>query len=169
MQHLQYPVGKFSYNPDVKDINPWIQSIKNFPSLVIKQIERMSDAQLKSTYRPDGWTAHQVIHHLADSHSHALLRFKTSLTEDKPTIKPYREAEYANLPDYSLPLDSAISILYGVHHKWSYLLENMTEADFHKGYFHPESGKFFSLHNALALYDWHCRHHFGHLEICANN
>lgn len=167
MEHLQFPVGKFIYDAEIKDITPWIETLRDFPSKVETILETMTEDQLQTPYRPEGWTARQVVHHLADSHSHALLRFKTSLTEDKPTIKPYLEGAYAKLNDYTLPCDSAVSMLKGIHLKWVTLLENMSGEDLDKGYYHPESGRFFSLHNALALYAWHCRHHFGHLEICA--
>ncbi|MBK8624763.1 MAG: putative metal-dependent hydrolase [Saprospiraceae bacterium] len=168
MNHLQYPIGKFKYNIDNKNYQEWIATINGFPTAVESHSFRMTEQQLNLPYRPEGWTAKQLIHHLADSHSHALLRFKSALTEHKPTIKPYLEAEYALLPDYNLPIDSALMILKGVHLKWVNLLENMAEDDYSKGYFHPESGHFFTIHNALALYDWHCKHHLGHLEICSN-
>lgn len=167
MEHLKYPIGKFNYNPSEVNIQLWIDTIRSFPSKITALVEEMNDEQLATAYRPQGWTATQVVHHVADSHSHALLRFKTALTEEHPTIKPYLEGEYAKLVDYALPLESALSILKGVHIKWAYLLENMQEADYQKGYFHPESGKFFTLQHALGLYAWHCRHHYAHLEICA--
>ena len=33
----------------------------------------------------------QVVHHVPESHMNAYIRFKLALTEDEPTIKPYRE------------------------------------------------------------------------------
>jgi hypothetical protein len=107
-----------------------------------------------------------VIHHVADSHSHALLRIKCALSEDNPTIKPYAEDVYATLPDYTLPVESALQILYGVHMKWSFILEHLTASQWNRTYFHPGSQKVFTIKNATALYDWHCRHHLGHLELC---
>jgi len=169
MEHLQYPVGKFTYQKeaDASSFEQWKSTINKFPEAVQRLVDQMTDSHLHTPYRPGGWTAKQVIHHVSDSHSHALIRFKWSLTEDKPTIKPYLESKYALLMDYTLPVQSALMILNGVHLKWGFIMDNMSDDDWQKGYFHPESGKFFSLHNALALYDWHCRHHFAHLEICA--
>jgi hypothetical protein len=40
-----------------------------------------------------------VVHHLADSHLNSLIRFKFALTEDRPTIKPYFEARWAELAE----------------------------------------------------------------------
>lgn len=55
--------------------------------------------QLATPYRPGGWTARQVIHHVPESHMNAYIRFKLALTEDEPVIKPYDEAAWAKLID----------------------------------------------------------------------
>lgn len=169
MQDLKYPIGKFYYDPtfDKSSMADWIQNIKKFPTNVEEVLAKTTPIQIDTPYRPLGWTGRQVVHHVADSHSHALLRFKCALTEHHPTIKPYLEDKYAELIDYILPLDSALMILRGVHIKWINIINAMTNDDWEKGYFHPESGKFFTLHHALALYSWHCRHHLGHLLICS--
>jgi len=168
MEHLKYPVGRFIF-PEIADKNNWIEwkeTIRIFPDLLENLSKNLTDNQLNMQYRPDGWTARQVIHHVADSHSHAMIRFKWALTEDKPTIKPYLEGKYALLPDYSLPIESAIWILKGVHHKWIHIMDQMSESDRLKGYYHPETGRFFSLYDAAALYSWHCRHHLAHITLC---
>lgn len=168
MEQLKYPIGRFTF-PEVHDENQWKvwkDSIGGFYDDLEREVITMTPEQLDTPYRPDGWTARQVIHHVADSHSHALIRFKWALTEDKTTIKPYLEAKYANLPDYRLPVDSALWMLKGLHVKWSYIMESMTITDWEKGYFHPETGRFFSLYDAAALYSWHCRHHLEHIKLC---
>jgi len=65
-------------------------------------IENLDEAQLNTSYRPEGWTVIQVIHHLADSHMNAYIRLKLSLTENNPTVKPYDEKLWAELPDNKL-------------------------------------------------------------------
>ena len=168
MEHLKYPVGIFIF-PEIADENNWIEwkeTIRVFPDLLENLSKNMTEYQLNTQYRPDGWTARQVIHHVADSHSHALIRFKWTLSEEKPTIKPYLEGKYALLVDYSLPVESALWILKGVHHKWTHIMDQMSESDRQKGYYHPETGRFFSLYDAAALYSWHCRHHLAHITLC---
>ena len=90
---LQYPVGKFVKPETVTPamIEEWIAYLEKFPQVFRQTAESLSEAQLDSPYRPDGWTGQQVIHHVADSHMNAYIRFKLSLTEDFPTIKPYLE------------------------------------------------------------------------------
>lgn len=168
MEHLKYPVGRFSFpvSHEADQLASWKETIITFHDRLEDVVSGMTTEQLDTVYRPEGWTARQVIHHIADSHSHALIRFKWSLTEDKPTIKPYIESKYAMLADYSLPIDSALWILKGLHVKWAHIMQQMTDSDWEKGYFHPETGRFFSLYDAAALYSWHCRHHLEHIKLC---
>ncbi|MGB4957944.1 MAG: putative metal-dependent hydrolase [Saprospiraceae bacterium] len=167
ISHLQYPIGKFQYDPNSGNeaLLHWIKIINEFPTRIEETISSFSDQQLETPYRPDGWTARQVIHHVADSHSHALMRFKWTLTEDNCTIKPYIEGKYAQLPDYELPIESSLSILNGVHQKWSVIMAGMSHQDWTKGYLHPTNNKFFTLREACAMYAWHGMHHLGHLDI----
>ena len=109
----------------------------------------LSDAQLDTPYREGGWTPRQVVHHLADSHVNAYIRFKLALTEDWPTIKPYDEAAWANLPDSRLPIDGSLALVAALHQRWVELLEALTDEEFQKGYNHPESGRT-NLAKALA-------------------
>jgi hypothetical protein len=167
MEHLQYPVGKHQYNAKTAKENKadFLATIASYPSDIARMANELGAIRLDTPYRPGGWTARQVIHHVADSHMHAFLRFKLALTEDKPVIKPYDEGPTAMLSDYSMSVDYSITILQGVHARWSNLLNHMTDNDFDRIYVHPQYGQEFTLWEALSLYDWHCRHHLGHLAL----
>jgi hypothetical protein len=126
-------------------------------------VSGLSEAQLDTPYREDGWTVRQVVHHVADSHMNAYIRCKLALTEDWPTIKPYDEAAWANLPDSRwLPIDGSLALITALHRRWVELLEAMTDDDFRKGYNHPERGRA-DLAKTLSMYDWHSRHHTAHI------
>jgi len=118
MEHKQYPVGRFHYDESTLDLEACKMTIKNFPDHVQKIAALLQDGHMDIPYRSGGWTARQVIHHVADSHSHALLRIKCALSEHNPTIKPYAEDVYATLPDYDLPVDSAQQILYEMEYSF---------------------------------------------------
>ncbi len=124
----------------------------------------LNEQELNKPYRPGGWTLRQLIHHLADSHANSLTRFKLALTENNPTIKPYEEAEWAKQADYNMPVAPALKMLEGIHERWAYLLKNMSDSDFERTFYHPESKISISLKKALALYNWHCLHHLAHLQ-----
>lgn len=116
-------------------------------------------------YRPEGWTIRQVVHHCADSHSNAFTRFKLALTEENPSIKPYKENLWAELPDVTTaPVDWSLKIIANIHKRWVVLLKSMSIADFERTYFHPESNRVWKLFEVLALYAWHCNHHLAHVK-----
>lgn len=164
---LKYPIGKFrkpdSYSEEL--IESWISDIEIFPETLRQEVESLTDKELNWIYRPGGWTIKQVVHHCADSHINSITRFKLALTEDKPIIKPYLEAQWANLPDTTqADVSTSLELLSGLHKRWVILLRNMKEKDYRKKFVHPESGNEMSLGGNLALYSWHCRHHLAHIS-----
>jgi len=166
LEKLRYPVGRFivpkSYSEN--DIKTWIETISNFPFLLRKEVERLSDAELDIPYREDAWTARQVVHHVADSHINSYVRFKLALTEDNPVIKPYFEDRWAELPEAKkAPVDISLNLIDALHKRWTLMLRNMQPTDFERTYFHPEHKKSQPLAQILALYEWHCRHHLAHI------
>jgi uncharacterized damage-inducible protein DinB len=161
---LRYPIGRFrmpaSSTPDVQAAQ--IQVLSRLPESLTAAIAGLDDAQLDTPYRDGGWTVRQLVHHVADSHANSYVRFKLALTEDWPTIKPYDEKAWANLADSRMPIDVSLALITALHARWVSLLESMSEDDFSKGFIHPENGKQ-SLAVALAIYDWHSRHHTAHI------
>ena len=170
MEHLKYPIGKFTapetVTPDQR--SAWIERIATLPQRLEAALEGITEAQLDTPYRQEGWTVRQVVHHLADSHINAYCRLHLSLTEDAPTIKAYNEGDWAKLPDSSLPISHSLEILRGLHFRCVHLLRNMSEADFQRTYVHPQYGKVYSMDTMSALYAWHGEHHVGHVLLIVN-
>jgi len=166
IEHLQYPVGRFKLPEFVsaEELHQAKEIIAGFPEKINAAFEGLTREQLESPYRPDGWTARQVIHHCADSHMNALIRFKLALTEDKPVIKPYAQADWANLADNKLDPAISISILHGIHQRWVALMDSMTDDQWKRSFVHPEYHQEQRLEQAAMLYAWHCRHHLGHVK-----
>lgn len=166
MDNLKYPIGKY-LKPTVftKEIlETAIQVIKQFPEKIKTETSLLSDEQLDTPYRPDGWTIRQVVHHCADSHINAFIRIKMALTEERPTIKPYAEAKWAELADCkTLAIGSSLSIIENVHFRWGIILTSMSEKDFTRSFIHPEKGQELSLHESTGMYAWHCAHHLAHI------
>ena len=163
-EDLRYPIGEFDKSIEVTPElrAEFIQTIKNLPLEIAAAIEDLSDAQLDTAYRPEGWTVRQTVHHVADSHINSLCRFKLALTEESPTIRPYYEDRWARLADSFLPIDVSLKIIEGIHERWTILLESMTDADFRKPLVHPDTGAW-TIEKFLALYAWHSRHHTAHI------
>ncbi|UBM59404.1 putative metal-dependent hydrolase [Marinilongibacter aquaticus] len=164
----QYPIGDFSRAESYskEELDAFLNALKTFPDDLDLVLWDISDEQLNTAYREGGWTARQVVHHLADSHMNMLVRLKWTLTEDTPKIKAYYEDRWANLPDYSLPISVSVSMLKGIHVKIVQILENLSDEELNRKYFHPESQKYWDLKTVMALYAWHGKHHLAHIKIC---
>lgn len=165
-EQLSYPIGKFSFNKDAgqKEIDQWISEIEKLPVYLKTAVKGLSDVQLNTPYRDGGWTVRQVVHHLADSHMNAYIRFKLALTEDKPTIKPYLEKLWAEMEDSAkLPIDVSLAIIVPLHERMTYVLKTIKGDQFDRTVFHPESKREMSVKFLIALYAWHSKHHVAHI------
>ena len=162
---LRFPIGKFT--PPASSMAgvraAHIETLRRLPERLRAAVAGLSDQQLDTPYRQDGWSLRQVVHHVADSHVNAYIRVKLALTEDWPVIKPYDEAAWAELNDSRwLPIAGSLDFIEALHGRWVATFESMTDEDFRRGHNHPINGKT-NLATALALYDWHSRHHTAHL------
>lgn len=163
-----FPIGPFTppavISPEQRQA--WIEDLKNLPQEIEEIARQFSGRQLETTYRKNGWTARQVIHHLPDSHMQAYTRFKLALTMDNPTVFPYPEAAWAELPDGRVgPIASSLALLHGIHRRWVDCLRNMSASQWQRTYFHTEHKKSFTLEETLGMYSWHGRHHLAHLQL----
>ncbi|MFY0688671.1 MAG: putative metal-dependent hydrolase [Cyclobacteriaceae bacterium] len=162
----RYPIGQFKWPTTFHDISRWISTIEEFPFRLIKLVSELSEEELTWSYRKDGWSIRQIIHHCADSHMQSLTRFKWALTEESPTIKAYHESLWAELSDsVTSSIAPSLSILDGLHERWVCLLNSLTSEELDKEFIHPEIKRAIKLKENIALYAWHCNHHFAHIEL----
>ena len=164
---LRFPIGTFRRPAEPLDEaqrRRAIDAIAATPANLRAAVAGLSDTQLDTPYRPGGWTVRQVAHHVVDSHINAYVRFKLALTEDEPTIKPYDEARWAELPDArETPIETSLVLLERLHDRWVRLLRAMSADDFGRRLRHPEMG-LLRLDQVLALYEWHGKHHVAHVR-----
>ena len=167
MEYLQYPIGKYIEQPfSDKQLKEWLLDIQTLPMHVEHAIQNLDEAELDASYRPGGWTLKQVVHHIADSHINAYIRFKLGLSEDNPTIKPYDENAWAQMIDtQNLPINISITLLFSLHMRLHEILKNMKVEEWNRTIFHPEHQKQMTLWYLLGMYAWHGRHHVAHLMI----
>ena len=166
LETLRYPVGKFKFPETVsrQEIAAFIRTIEELPAALRHAVENMSEEQLSTPYREGGWMVRQVVHHLFDSHSNALTRMKLAMTEDNPTIKPYKEALWAELEDgRNTPVELGLNLLELLHKRWVIFMRSLKEVDFDRTFFHPENKRTQTIAQAIALYAWHSRHHLAHI------
>jgi len=167
LQKLKYPIGEF-IKPEIieeKHLKEWIEAINNFPKNLIPLTESLSPEQLAWQYRPGSWSIKQLVHHTADSHLNSWIRFKLTLTEEKPNIRPYDENKWALVSDaLDDNIQDSLLILKGLHSKWTKLLINLSPEALDKTFYHPEHKKSFSIKENIGVYAWHGNHHLAQIK-----
>jgi hypothetical protein len=160
----RYPIGKFEMpahaSPERR--RQAIDEIAATPAKLRAAVKGLSDAQLDTPYREGGWTVRQVIHHVPDSHMNAFIRLRCALTEDKPVIKPYEEARWAELADAKAPIEVSQILLDCLHVRWDINWRSMQTAQFARPLIHPDHGER-NIDWLLFMYEWHGKHHTAHI------
>ncbi|MFL1012772.1 YfiT family bacillithiol transferase [Flavisericum labens] len=167
LETLRYPIGKFNCPDHIskEHIESWIAVLEHFPNRLKSLVSNLSEEQLNTSYRPQGWTVRQVIHHIGDSHHHCYSRLKWTLTEESPIIKTYYEDRWAELIDSKeAPIEIALDYIKALHGKMVYLLNMLEEEDLNKHFIHPETNSQFTLKYTIGNYAWHSNHHYVHIE-----
>lgn len=168
----RYPIGKYDPQPfSIDQKVEWLADIKFLPIQLEAAVQNLDEEQLKTPYRDGGWTVHQLVHHVADSHINAYCRFKLGLTEDNPTIKTYNQELWAQLHDVEkLPINISITLLHALHARWFEALKNVTDDEWNnRTIYHPESKKTLRLWYLLGMYAWHGKHHVAHIMTLREN
>ena len=161
----RYPIGKYVPRPfSEEQKQEWLADIKFLPNLLEASLNNLDQHQLQTPYREGGWTVHQLVHHVADSHMNAYIRFKLGYTEEAPAIKPYEEALWAKTTDVeNLPVNISITLLFALHQRWFEFLRHFTDGAWERTVYHPEHKSEMSLWYLLGMYAWHSRHHVAHI------
>ena len=163
---LRYPAGRFAAVPPSDEVRQAaIDDIAALPRKMRDAVAGLSDAQLDTPYRDEGWTLRQVVHHVPDSHMNAYVRLKLALTEDAPTIKPDDERTWAELADARMPIEPSLQLLDALHARWATLFRAMTLEHFARAFSHPEyPDGLLTLDWLLQQYAWHSRHHVAQIN-----
>ncbi|WP_116218284.1 YfiT family bacillithiol transferase [Allomuricauda sp. ARW7G5W] len=167
LEQLRYPIGHYQIPDPItqQHLDEWISVLENLPQRLADMVLPLSEDQLETPYRPEGWTVRQLVHHIADSHHHSYIRFKWALTEDNPLIKPYDEKAWAALFDSkSAPIQMSLDHLRVVHAKLVYLLKGLSEEDLQRKFTHPDGNEETTLKENIGRYVWHGSHHFAHIK-----
>ncbi|MFN5913571.1 MAG: YfiT family bacillithiol transferase [Chitinophagaceae bacterium] len=161
----RYPIGRWQqveFSEQEKEAR--LSDILFLPRMLEYAVVNLTEDQLNTPYREGGWTLTQVIHHVADSHMNAFIRFKLGLTEDNPTIKPYIQHAWGETADVKqFPVNYSITLLHALHHRWYELLKTITDEQWQRTLYHPEQKTTMTLWTLLLIYSWHGKHHVAHI------
>lgn len=165
-EKLKYPIGKYqkpeTFTADI--LGTYINEIKSLPARLRREVEYLSEGQLNTPYRPEGWTVRQVVNHCSDSHMNGIIRLKLALTEEKPVVRPYLEAEWAELADSKdFPIEPALKILDGIHRRWAEILSSLSEEQWQRKLIHPQGDREMTVREITGHYNWHGNHHLAHI------
>ena len=166
LEKLKYPRGRSTLvaKPSPAQFAEWIAEIDAVPAQMRKALAGLSDAQLDTPYRPQGWTLRQLAHHVPDSHLNAYTRTCLALTEERPTIRPYEQQRWAELEFARTgPIAISLDFLASIHGRWVPLLRSLTAAQLEREYYHPEDQKTYTIGDLIQIYAWHSRHHLAHI------
>jgi hypothetical protein len=158
------PIFKEFFMPDRITSTPgqrreYIAELRRLPALLREATEGLDDTRLDTPYREGGWTVRQVVHHVADSHLNAFTRLKLVLTEEYPTLRPYDQDKWAELPDtLTLPVEISLRLLEALHERMATVVETAADEDWSRLAYHPENGDM-SFDDLARTYAWHGRHH----------
>jgi hypothetical protein len=161
---LRYPIGKFERpgTATAAQRNEWIDTLGAAPGRFRDAVRGLSEEQIDTPYRPEGWTVRQVVHHVADSHMNSFIRFRLALTETEPAVSAYDEAKWALINDAALPVEVSLQLIDSLHHRMVVMLRSLSAEQFARTFRHPQNG-LMDLNTNLALYAWHSRHHEAHI------
>ncbi|MGC2193557.1 MAG: bacillithiol transferase BstA [Terriglobales bacterium] len=165
MADPRYPIGKFSFEGALTEDQKlkFLDDVEQTPTRLRAAVQGLSEQQLDTPYRDGGWTVRQLVHHVPDSHVNSYVRFKLALTEEEPTIRPYMEDRWAELPEAkTAPVELSLGLLESLHKRWNLTMRAIKPNEWKRTFRHPEMGSM-NLEKALALYAWHGRHHVAHV------
>jgi hypothetical protein len=128
---------------------------------VRKAVDGLTDAQLDQPAADDpanGWTARQIVHHLADSEMTSAIRLRRLIAEENPTIVGYDQEEFARRLHYDRPIASSLEAFRWARVSTAEILDRLSEADWAKAGTHSESGAY-SVTRWLEIYAEHAAGH----------
>jgi uncharacterized damage-inducible protein DinB len=165
MSDPKYPIGKYDPKPfSEEQKKEWLNNVRLLPTELECAIQNLDVTHLNSRYREGGWTIQQLVHHVADSHMNAYIRFKLALTENNPTVKSYEEKLWAELADIQkIPVNISITLLHALHTRLIAALEDLAAEQWNRTLTYTSNPEIVTVWFLLGRYVWHGKHHTGHI------
>ncbi len=165
MTDPRYPIGKYEPKPYSESLKlEWLNSLRQLPTELEYAIQNLDAQHLQSPYREGGWTIQQLVHHVADSHMNAYVRFKLALTEENVTVKSYEEQLWAELNDVqNIPVNVSITLLHALHARLYAAIKDLSHKQWNRTLHYPGKPSPVTIWFLLGMYAWHGKHHTAHV------
>lgn len=126
---------------------------------VVDALAGATDVELDARPADGGWTAREVVHHLADSESRSMLRLRQVLAEDSPDIQAYDQDLWATRLPYDDRIDVPLAVVAAVRGLSLATLQRLSPADWRRAGRHPEHAEPYSVERWLEVYAEHPHEH----------
>jgi len=126
------------------DLKNFANSYANATAEFLKVAQELSEAELDSS-SSGGWTARQIIHHVADSEAQSYARLRRLIAEPGTQIQGYDEAgwgENETLGYKELPVALSLEVFKAVRQSSLEVVKRLELSQLDNAGIHTESGKY---------------------------
>jgi hypothetical protein len=143
---------------DAKEREQLIAQYRDGYRAVAEALLKITPEELDARPREGGWSAREIVHHLADSEMNAAMRLRLLLVEDRPQINAIDQDAFARKLHYDRPYESSLEAFRWARHTTAELLERMEPADWLRQGTHSELGAY-GVEHWLKIYGAHAHKH----------
>ena len=130
------------------------------PDVIEGAVRGLSDEELDRQPAGGGWSAREVVIHMADSEMSSAIRVRRLLYEDDPVIQGYDEEDYARRFHYgNRAIEPSLAALRGARETTAEILDGLADDDWSRSGTHTESGPGYSVDRWLEIYASHAHDH----------
>lgn len=147
-----------------------LKKLEILPVQVRTTVQELTPVRMGLSYREGGWTAAQLVHHLADIHGVFWLRLKLALTEPHPIGHAFEQNAWAETPEARVgAVDDSLLMLEALHGRAFRLFLTLTEEERLRPFRHPRYQRDFTADQLLSLWVWHGEHHLAQMRMIVQN
>ena len=173
LTQLKFPIGPFIVQENISqaELNNLIDIIEAAPAKYRELTSKLSDSELKKSYREGAWNVQQLMNHVADMQLLHFFRMKKALTEtDYKEITLVNIEGWANTPDgLTSTVADSLHMFEGITKRFIHLMRSLNETQHDIAYYHPVRKTMLNQKQAIAMSAWHVRHHLEHIRIALKN
>jgi len=132
--------------------------------VVEELVASLGEEDLDRAPEEGGWTAREVVHHLADSEMTSAIRLRLLIAVDTPQIVGYDQDEFARRLHYDRPIEASIEAFKAARRTTAEILERMSEAEWAREGTHTEHGRY-TIPRWLEIYASHAHKHAEQIRV----
>lgn len=169
LQHLKFPIGPLQLPENVSpvELDDFIRTIEDTVEKYRTLTEKISEADIRKTYREGAWNVQQLVSHVADMQMLHFFRMKKALTETD-----YKEITLVDIPAWAQtadgltsPIRDSLDMMESITKRYVHLMRSLNDAQQQIAYYHPIRKTMLNQVQAIAMTAWHVQHHLEHIKI----